>query len=91
MHHDFSEHTLIDFINNYTQGLLGRTLRSDNSQRYEVKKSSNKENHNNVDLHSKIYIPELTTKTFLDTILDPYKVGHLVQLSHTLINNKYVI
>lgn len=75
MHHDFSKHTLIDFINNYTQGFLGRTLRSDNSQRYEIKNSTNKDNRNNIDLRTKIHVQELTSETFLDTILDPYKVS----------------
>ncbi|CAL1678301.1 unnamed protein product [Lasius platythorax] len=73
MHHNFSEYTLINFINSYTQGLLERTLRSNNPQRYGMQKLRNEKNHNNVDLHSQIRVPELTTKTFLDTILDPSK------------------
>ncbi|XP_050461640.1 thioredoxin domain-containing protein 11 isoform X2 [Cataglyphis hispanica] len=75
MHHDFSEYTLINFINNYTQGLLGRTLRSNNLQHHKVQKLHNEKNNidNNIDSYSKIRIPELTTKTFLDTILDPSK------------------
>ncbi|XP_014489487.1 PREDICTED: thioredoxin domain-containing protein 11 [Dinoponera quadriceps] len=76
MHHDFSEYALVDFINNYTQGLLERTLRSDNSQCCETQKqrtSSNEDSCNNVNTRSKIRVPELTTETFLDTILDPFK------------------
>ncbi|XP_011704422.1 PREDICTED: thioredoxin domain-containing protein 11 isoform X2 [Wasmannia auropunctata] len=73
MHHEFSEYALVDFINNYTQGLLQRTLRSDNSRHYRVQKLLNDDNSNNSDLRSKIRVPELSTKTFLDTILDPSK------------------
>ncbi|KYN11957.1 PREDICTED: thioredoxin domain-containing protein 11 isoform X1 [Trachymyrmex cornetzi] len=73
MHHEFSEYALVDFINNYTQGLLQRTLRSDNSKRYRTQKLLDEVNSNNADLHSKICVPELTTKTFLDSILDPSK------------------
>lgn len=78
MHHDFSEYALVDFINNYTQGLLQRTLRSDNSKHYRARKLLDENNSNNVDSHSKIRVPELTTKTFLDTILDPSKVSYAV-------------
>ncbi|KAL6259352.1 hypothetical protein P5V15_009267 [Pogonomyrmex californicus] len=72
MHHDFSEYALVNFINNYTQGLLERTLRSDNSQQYRIQKLYNK-NTSNSAYHSKIHVPELTSKTFLNTILDPSK------------------
>lgn len=78
MHHDFSKHALVDFINNYTQGLLERTLRSDNSQCCKTQKQrppSNENNYNNVNARSKIQVLELTTETFLDTILDPSKVS----------------
>lgn len=78
MHHEFSEYALVDFINNYTQGLLQRTLRSDNSKRYRTQKLlSDEVNSNNADLRSKICVPELTTKTFLDVILDPSKVSYM--------------
>ncbi|EZA61446.1 hypothetical protein DMN91_003951 [Ooceraea biroi] len=73
MHRDFSEYALVDFINNYTQGLLERTLRSDNSQHYKTQKSPNEENRSNVDSSPKIRVPELKAETFLDTILDPSK------------------
>lgn len=84
MHHDFSEYALVDFINNYTQGLLQRTLRSDNSQCCETQKQkppSNDDTCNNVNTRSKIRVPELTTETFLDTILDPSKVSDSTWLS----------
>jgi len=74
MHHEFSEYALVDFINNYTQGLLQRTLRSDNSKRFRAQKLFYEDN-NNANSCSKIRVPELTTKTFLDTILDPSKVS----------------
>jgi len=79
LHHDFSEYALVDFINKYTQGLLERTLRSDNSQgngvRNKAHKLPNEDNRRDANLHSKIRVPELTTETFLDTILDPSKVS----------------
>ncbi|XP_076292907.1 thioredoxin domain-containing protein 11 isoform X2 [Lasioglossum baleicum] len=68
---DFNRYTLVQLINNYTQGFLQRTLRSSNSRRYAQKFKSN------VTCETKdsqsICIPELTTETFLDTILDPTK------------------
>ena len=71
MEEDFSRYTFIQFINNYTQGFLQRTLRSNNSRRF-IEKFKTK-----VDCKSKgarnMCIPELTTETFLDTILDPTK------------------
>lgn len=73
MHHEFSEYALVDFINNYTQGLLQRTLRSDNSKHYKVWKLVDEDNNNTTDSRPKIRVPELTTKTFLNTILDPSK------------------
>jgi len=86
MHRDFSEYALIDFINNYTQGLLERTLRSDNSH-HKTQKSSDKDNRSNINPNLKIRIPELRTETFLDTILDPSKVNHLMQDCCLLNNN----
>lgn len=79
MHHNFSEYTLVNFINSYTQGLLERTLRSNNLQCNETQKLRNEKNHNNAELHSQIHVLELTTKTFLDTILDPSKVSYVMQ------------
>ncbi|XP_011861942.1 PREDICTED: thioredoxin domain-containing protein 11 isoform X2 [Vollenhovia emeryi] len=73
MHHEFSEYALIDFINNYTQGLLQRTLRSDNSKHHRAQKLLDEDDSNIADLRPKVRVPELTTKTFLDTILDPSK------------------
>lgn len=75
MHHEFSEYALVDFINNYTQGLLQRTLRSDNLKYYRVWKLLDEDNSNTKTSRSKIRVPELTTKTFLDTILNPSKVS----------------
>lgn len=77
MHHEFSEYALVDFINNYTQGLLQRTLRSDNSKHYKVWKLVDEDNNNTTDSRPKIRVPELTTKTFLNTILDPSKVSQM--------------
>ncbi|XP_020280773.1 thioredoxin domain-containing protein 11 isoform X2 [Pseudomyrmex gracilis] len=71
MHHDFSEDALVNFVNQYTQGLLERTLRSENLQQNKTQKSSNRSN--NVTSRSQIRVRELTTETFLDTILDPSK------------------
>lgn len=84
MHQDFSEYALVNFINNYTQGLLERTLRSTNPQRSKVQKLHNEKNHNNADSNSKIHVPELTTKTFLDTILDPSKVSYAMPIYYVL-------
>jgi len=77
MHHEFSEYALVDFINNYTQGLLQRTLRSDNLKHYRVWKLLDEDNSNTKTSRSKIRVPELTTKTFLDTILNPSKVSYM--------------
>ncbi|KOC69381.1 Thioredoxin domain-containing protein 11 [Habropoda laboriosa] len=71
MQEDFNRYTLIQFINNYTQGFLQRTLRSNNSRRF-VQKFKNKINCKTKNVQS-VCIPELTTETFLDTILDPTK------------------
>lgn len=78
MHRDFSEYALVDFINNYTQGLLERTLRQDNSQhRKTLRESHEEDNRSSVDAFgSRIRIPELKTETFLNTILDASKVSH---------------
>ncbi|KZC05729.1 PREDICTED: thioredoxin domain-containing protein 11 [Dufourea novaeangliae] len=71
MQDDFNRYTLVQFINNYTQGVLQRTLRSSDSRRFAQKFKSN------ITCETKdsrsICIPELTTETFLDTILDPLK------------------
>ncbi|XP_076235229.1 thioredoxin domain-containing protein 11 [Calliopsis andreniformis] len=69
MQEDFNRYTLIQFINNYTHGFLQRSLRSNNSRRFTQKfktklKCETKDTRN-------ICIPELTTETFLNTILDP--------------------
>ncbi|XP_043258314.1 thioredoxin domain-containing protein 11 isoform X1 [Colletes gigas] len=71
MQGDFNRYTLIQFINNYTEGFLQRTLRSNNSRRF-VQKFKSKTNCETKDDQS-ICIPELTTETFLSTILDPTK------------------
>lgn len=84
MHHDFNEYTLVNFINNYTQGLLERTLRSTNPQQNRMQKLNNEKNHNNADSNSKIHVPELTTKTFLNAILDPSKVSYAVPICYAL-------
>ncbi|XP_076752476.1 thioredoxin domain-containing protein 11 isoform X2 [Xylocopa sonorina] len=68
---DFNRYTLIQFINNYTQGFLQRTLRSNNSKRF-VQKFKTQVNCKTKNVQS-ICIPELTTETFLKTILDPTK------------------
>lgn len=73
MQEDFSRYTLIQFINNYTQGFLQRTLRSNNSRRF-VQKFKTKVSCKTKDVKS-VCVPELTTETFLDTILDPTKVN----------------
>lgn len=72
MQEDFSRYTLIQFINNYTQGFLQRTLRSNNSRRF-VQKFKSKVNCKTKDAQN-VCIPELTTETFLNTILDSTKV-----------------
>lgn len=71
MQEDFSRYTLIQFINNYTQGFLQRTLRSNNSRRF-VQKFKSKVNCKTKDAQN-VCIPELTTETFLNTILDSTK------------------
>ncbi|KAG7210429.1 hypothetical protein KM043_011961 [Ampulex compressa] len=71
MQHNFSRHNLLRFINNYTQGLLQRTLRSNNSKRYAQKIMEPENCKKNG--RDKICIPELTTETFLNTILDQTK------------------
>jgi hypothetical protein len=71
MQEEFSRNALVYFINNYTNGFLRRTMRSSNPKRFEntFKKQKCKENKNN-----KICVPELSTDTFLSTVLNPDKV-----------------
>lgn len=73
MQEDFSKNAVIEFINNYTQGFLQRTLRSDNSrcfvQKFKTKIKCDQKNT------LKMCIPDLTSETFLDTILDATKVN----------------
>ncbi|XP_053997543.1 thioredoxin domain-containing protein 11 [Hylaeus anthracinus] len=71
MQEDFNRYALIQFINNYTEGFLQRTLRSNNSKRFGQKFKS-KTNCETKNLQC-ICIPELITETFLDTVLDPTK------------------
>lgn len=73
MHDDFNRYNLVQFINNYTQGFLQRTLRSNNSRRF-LQKFKTKINCETKDTRS-ICIPELTTETFLNTVLDLSKVS----------------
>ena len=68
MHDDFNRYNLIQFINNYTQGFLQRTLRSNNSRRF-LQKFETKINCETKNTRS-ICITELTTETFLNTVLD---------------------
>ncbi|XP_043492101.1 thioredoxin domain-containing protein 11 [Polistes fuscatus] len=71
MQTDFNRHAVIEFINNYTQGFLQRTLRSDNSRCFVHKfKTKIKCDPKNT---LKMCIPDLTSETFLDTILDETK------------------
>nr|XP_031832989.1 thioredoxin domain-containing protein 11 [Nomia melanderi] len=72
MQDDFNRYTLVQFINNYTQGFLQRTLRSSSSRRFTEKLKNNVTCEAN-DVPRSMCIPELTTETFLDTILDPIK------------------
>lgn len=74
MQDDFNRYTLVQFINNYTQGFLQRTLRSSNSRRFTEKLKNNVTCEAN-NIPRSMCIPELTTETFLDTILDPIKVN----------------
>lgn len=71
MEKDFSRHAVIEFINNYTQRFLQRTLRSDNSRcfvhKFKSKMKCDKKNP------LKVCVPELTSEVFLDTILDTNK------------------
>ncbi|XP_015608172.1 thioredoxin domain-containing protein 11 isoform X2 [Cephus cinctus] len=67
MKEDLSRYSLVQFINNYTEGMLQRTLRSVASRRFAHKTRIECEPNDN----SKICVPELTTETFLDTILNP--------------------
>ncbi|XP_035744274.1 thioredoxin domain-containing protein 11-like isoform X1 [Vespa mandarinia] len=71
MQKDFNKNAVIEFINNYTQGFLQRTLRSDNSrcfvQKFKTKIKCDQKNT------LKMCIPDLTSETFLDTILDATK------------------
>lgn len=83
MHHDFNEYTLVNFINNYTQGLLERTLRSTNLQQNREQKLHNEKNYN-ANSNSKVHVPELTTKSFLNTILNPSKVSYAVLIYYAL-------
>ncbi|KAF7993076.1 hypothetical protein HCN44_005857 [Aphidius gifuensis] len=71
---NLTRNTLVKFLNNYSNGLLKRTLRSDSSRRYARDfKSSKKCSNNNNSNSMNICIPELTTDTFLPTILDNNK------------------
>ncbi|OXU20522.1 hypothetical protein TSAR_015773 [Trichomalopsis sarcophagae] len=71
MQDEYGRNTLVQFINNYTNGYLARTMRSNNPRRFArsfVPKSDCKRNSN-----SKICVPELSTDNFLDTVLNPRK------------------
>lgn len=69
---DFDYNLLVQFINNYTHNLLPRNLRS--QSRVQSRARSEREHECNVSDSSVICVPELTTDTFLDTVLDPEKV-----------------
>nr|XP_012152596.1 PREDICTED: thioredoxin domain-containing protein 11 isoform X3 [Megachile rotundata] len=71
MHDDFNRYNLVQFINNYTQGFLQRTLRSNNSRRF-LQKFKTKINCEPKDTQS-ICIPELTTESFSSIVLDTSK------------------
>lgn len=90
MQEDFSRYTLIQFINNYTQAFLQRTLRSNNSRRF-VQKFKSKINCKTKNVQN-VCIPELTTETFLNTILDSTKVNwkekdkFIMKLKNNIVN-----
>lgn len=74
MSSNLSRNSLVEFLNNYSNGSLQRTLRSDSSRRFARDFQSSPEcNNNNNDNKMEICIPELTTETFLPTILDKNK------------------
>ncbi|XP_012271941.1 thioredoxin domain-containing protein 11 [Orussus abietinus] len=78
MEGDLSRYSLISIINNYTEGLLRRTLRSA-EVRQNVDKHMKNDKCKNSD--TAICIPELTTRTFLETVLDPTQ--DVVVMYHT--------
>lgn len=68
---DVGYNSLVQFINNYTQNLLPRNLRSHSRVRSAT--SFKIDEDCNFGETSDICVPELTTDTFLDTVLDPEK------------------
>ncbi|XP_014234025.1 thioredoxin domain-containing protein 11 [Trichogramma pretiosum] len=68
---DFGRNTLARFINNYTHGYLRRTLRSNNPQRF-IRTPATKQQCES-DGQSRVCVEELSTETFLKTILNPDK------------------
>ncbi|XP_051156693.1 thioredoxin domain-containing protein 11 [Leptopilina boulardi] len=68
---ELSLYSLTQFINNYTEGFLQRTLRSDKSRRFAH--SYKKGTEFKIIKKSTIHVPELTTENFLETVLDSKK------------------
>lgn len=68
---ELSVYSLTEFVNNYTDGFLQRTLRSDRNRRFahSYKKSMEYKTIEKTTVH----VPELTTENFLETVLDPKK------------------
>ncbi|XP_011502270.1 PREDICTED: thioredoxin domain-containing protein 11 [Ceratosolen solmsi marchali] len=70
MEEEFSRNALVRFINNYTNGYLRRTMRSKN--RKHLVNTLTKQ-HAKCKEKSKICVPELSTDTFLNIVLNPDK------------------
>ncbi|XP_014215524.1 thioredoxin domain-containing protein 11 [Copidosoma floridanum] len=71
MQEEFGKNTLVQFINNYTNGYLSRTLRSNNPKRFVRSFINKSECRKSVE--SRICVQELSTENFSDTVLNSDK------------------
>ncbi|XP_043282254.1 thioredoxin domain-containing protein 11 [Venturia canescens] len=69
MKQPYNRESLINFINQYTEGVLQRTLRSESSKRFAHDFKSRRGCENIKE--TEICIRELNAETFLDAVLDP--------------------
>ena len=80
-----SRDALVEFINEYSTGVLQRTLRSDSSKRFagDFKAARGCEGVT----ETEICVSELTTDTFIKVVMDP----KMVKFDKTFIKNNLLI
>ena len=79
MQGEYSRNALVQFINNYTNGYLRRSMRSTSPKQFM--RSMTTKTKCRKDAQSKsVCVEELTTETFLDTVLNPDKVCLIISL-----------